>query len=212
MSIVRHVDETLEKELRQGPLKGVHTEIAFETPNSDWAARRSGLCVNVFLHSLEEDGSQRQAGEISVVDEQGVVVGHEQPTRYFRLGYALTVWGQSPRDEHSMLGTLLEWCVRTEHLTPAPGPTVPGPLTLKLRETPEGVESPAQKLWSGLGTPARPVLDLLITVPLTRPGTTVTTPPIRDLALRTRHLDGAQARRNRPGRPSGLRRNIEEIT
>lgn len=215
MSIVQHVDDTLERELRQGPLHGVQAQVVFDTPNSDWAARRSGLCVNLFLHSIEEDMKQRQSGDTSIIDEHGVVVGYNRPTRFFHLGYALTVWGHSPRDEHRMLGTLLEWCVATEHLVPLPGRTARGALSLKLRETTEGGESPAAKLWSGLGTPARPVLDLLVMVPVTRPTTAVETEPVKGMTLRAERLDPPLVPENRPARPSGgarLRRNVEEIT
>ncbi|MGW8953876.1 DUF4255 domain-containing protein [Streptomyces sp. NPDC055709] len=222
MSIVQHVDDTLERELRAGPLSGVNAEIAFETPNSDWAARRSGLCLNLFLHSIEEDAKQRQAGDTSIIDENGIVVGYRKPTRSFKLGYAMTVWGHSPRDEHRLLGTLLEWCVATERLTPASslyaGTPLTGRPTLALREVPEGAESPTSKLWSGLGTPARPVLDLLVTVPVGLPNTQVRTEPIREFALRAATLDPPRVpeeRPHRPSRPRGTarpRRNVEEIS
>ncbi|MEV6954687.1 DUF4255 domain-containing protein [Streptomyces sp. NPDC051183] len=222
MSIVQHVDDTLERELRAGPLSGVNAEIAFETPNSDWAARRSGLCVNLFLHGIEEDTTKRQSGDTNIIDENGVVVGRSKPARSFRLGYAMTVWGHSPRDEHRLLGTLLEWCVATERLTPAPSVHPGTPLEerplLALREVPDGAESPAAKLWSGLGTPARPVLDLLVTVPVGRPDTQVTTKPIRGFGLRAAALDPPVVPPeppHRPPRPRGTvrpRRNVEEIS
>lgn len=222
MSIVQHVDDTLERELRAGPLSGVNAEITFETPNSDWAARRSGLCLNLFLHSIEEDVRHRQSGDSSIIDENGIVVGRRKPARSFRLGYAMTVWGHSPRDEHRLLGTLLEWCVVTERLTPVPsrhsGTSLTGRPTLMLREVPEGAESPAAKLWSGLGTPARPVLDLLVTVPVGLPDTSVTTEPIREFGLRAATLDPPLVPEDRPHRaprPRGTarpRRNVEEIT
>ncbi|MFC5722277.1 DUF4255 domain-containing protein [Streptomyces gamaensis] len=216
MSIVQHVDSTLEKELRRGPLSGVNAEVAFETPNSDWAARRSGLCVNLFLHSVEEDLTQRQTGDSSVIDEHGVVVAYHRPTRWFKLGYALTVWAQNPRDEHSLLGTLLEWSVTTEKLAPYRDATA-GPLILKLRETPEGAEPLSAKLWSSLGTPPRPVLDLLVTVPVVGTSTTVETEPIKGVTLRAGRLDPpivAEEPPARPPRPRGTRRprrNVEEI-
>ncbi|MFZ3475137.1 DUF4255 domain-containing protein [Streptomyces sp. 4.24] len=221
MSIVQHVDDTLERELRAGPLRGVAAEIAFETPNSDWAARRSGLCLNLFLHNIEEDTKRRQAGDTNVIDENGVVVGRSKPARTFRLAYAMTVWGHSPRDEHQLLGTLLEWCVATEQLTPTPSPHAGSSLserpTLHLRDVPEGAESPVAKLWSGLGTPARPVLDLLVTVPVGLPGTKVTTERIREFGLRAATLDPPivpPEPRPRAPRPRGTarpRRNVEEL-
>ncbi|MFI5672689.1 DUF4255 domain-containing protein [Streptomyces sp. NPDC051704] len=221
MSIVQHVDDTLERELRAGPLSGVNAEIAFETPDSGWAARRSGLCLNLFLHSIEEDGRKRQSGDSSIIDEHGMVVGRSRPARSFRLGYAMTVWGHSPRDEHRLLGALLEWCVATERLTPVPSVYAGGSLTgrpvLALREVPDGAESPTAKLWAGLGTPARPVLDLLVTVPVGLPDSMVTTEPVRDFGLRAAALDPPvvpPGPAHRPPRPRGTarpRRNVQEI-
>ncbi|MFE5826858.1 DUF4255 domain-containing protein [Streptomyces erythrochromogenes] len=223
MSIVQYIDDILESELRQGPLGEVNAEIAFETPNSDWAARRSGLCVNLFLHSIEEDIRKRQSGETSVIDEHGAVVGYSSPARQFRLGYAMTVWGHSPRDEHRLLGILLEWCVATERLKPGtalfPGLDVPDqPPALALREIPEGSESPTAKLWGGLGTPARPILDLLVTVPVSRPNRTAPAAPSRGFGLRAAQLDPPRVPEDRPRRPARPRgtarphRNVEEIS
>lgn len=214
VSIVQHVDKALETALLQGPLSGGNAQVVFDTPDSDWTARRSGPCVNAFLYGIEEDAARRQSGESSVIDEQGVVVGHGSPSRFFRLGYALTAWGQSPQDEHRMLGTLLEWCVRTENLMPYADRTTGRGLSLKLRENAEGAETPVSRLWTGLGTPARPALDLIVTVPVDRPDRAVTTEPVRGLALTARPIgsrpvQGALPMPHGAARP---RRNVEEIT
>ncbi|MFJ6054572.1 DUF4255 domain-containing protein [Streptomyces sp. NPDC092307] len=215
MTIVRCVDEILESQLRLGPLNGLGARIDFDTPNRDWAGRRSGLCVNLFLHSVEEDLARRRAGESGVLDDRGVVVGYHDPVRYFRLGYALTAWGQSSRDEHSMLGVLLEWCVSTEQLPPGPGSCLTEPAVVKLREVPQGSDGSASGLWSSLGTEARPVLDLIITVPVTRPARAVDTEAVQGLTLRAGRL-AAQAAladteaHRRPGTDRRYRK-VEEI-
>ncbi|MFF4606425.1 DUF4255 domain-containing protein [Streptomyces sp. NPDC001339] len=236
MSVVHRVDETLKEGLLRGPLRGAHVQVLFETPDSDWAARRSGPCVNVFLYGIEEDSSRSQSGGVSVIDEQGAVVGYGAPPRFFRLTYLVSVWAQSVQDEHRMLGTLLEWCVRTEELTLTPAGSgsgaAPGSgsgsaggadggtrLSLGLRETPPGAESAASRLWSSLGTPARPVLDLVVTVPLGRPVQDTGPAPAMGLALRARQLpdteqpagDPASAPpASEPGRPV-RRRDIREM-
>ncbi|MEU2834778.1 Pvc16 family protein [Streptomyces lavendulae] len=216
MSIVQQIDDALERQLLQGPLRGINAQVSFDPPTADWAARRSGPCLNAFLYGLEEDLSQRQSGELSVIDEQGVVIGYDRPSRFFTLGYALTVWGDNPRDEHRMLGTLLEWAVATDHLVPNPSSRSTGLLALNLRENHTGTESPAAKIWLGLGPAARPILDLLVTVPVTGPGTPVTTEPVSGLALRAARLDPplSEERPRRPPRPRGTarpHRYIEEI-
>lgn len=37
----------------------MNAQVVFDTANSGWAARRSGLCVSLFLHSVEQDVRQR---------------------------------------------------------------------------------------------------------------------------------------------------------
>lgn len=217
MNVVQQADRSLETELLRGPLRGVNAPVVFETPDADWAARRSGPCVNAFLYGVEEDVPRRQTGESSIIDEEGVVVGYNSPKRFFRLGYALTVWGTSPREEHRVLGALLEWCVCTDKLAPSGDGIAGGGLPVKLRENTLGTQSPVSRLWTGLGTAARPVLDLIVTVPVGLPGSAVGTEPVRGLTLRTRRTDraGAAARSAEPGpgpRASArLRRGVEEI-
>ncbi|GAU70303.1 hypothetical protein SSP35_18_00310 [Streptomyces sp. NBRC 110611] len=222
MSVVHRVDETLKEGLLRGPLRAANAQVLFETPDSDWAARRSGPCVNVFLYGIEEDSSRTQSGGVSVVDEQGAVVGYGTPPRFFRLLYLVSVWAQSVQDEHRMLGTLLEWCVRTEELTVTgvPGRGDPGArLSLGLRETPPGAESAASRLWTSLGTPARPVLDLVVTVPLGRPTQDTGPAPAKGLALRALQLPDTAQRSGDPATTPPMsepaqpvrRRSIQEM-
>lgn len=214
MNILHLVDDALGDELRAGPLSGMNAQVSFETPNSDWVTRRTGLWVNLFLHGIDEDIPRRQTGDRNIVDEQGTIVGYDPPARYFRLGYALTVWGQSPRDEHSVLGAMLEWCVSTDRITAQAGPHHAKPISLRLRPTPEGAEPPAMKLWAGLGTPPRPVLDLLLIVPITAPIKNIGTEPVRGLTLRSQNLQSPSlGREPRLQQREGVRsrRKVEEI-
>ncbi|MEC4017983.1 DUF4255 domain-containing protein [Streptomyces sp. H27-D2] len=214
MSVVQQVDETLKKELLSGPLRAANVQVSFETPDSDWAARRSGPCVNVFLYGIEEDSSRSQSGGGSVIDEEGTVVGRSRPPRFFRLAYLVSVWAQSVQDEHRMLGVLLEWCVCTGELI-STGTADGGKrrLSLGLRETAVGAESASSRLWPGLGTAPRPVVDLLVTVPISEPTEEAGPAPGKGMALRARQLLVSQAHdqpleRAGPARP---RRNVEEI-
>ncbi|MBH1939190.1 DUF4255 domain-containing protein [Streptomyces sp. AV19] len=215
MNIVQQVDTALKNGLLQGPLQGAGISVAFDTPDSAWIARRTGPCVNAFLHSVDEDHSRAQAGNIGVVDEEGNVVGYRRPPRHFRLSYLVTVWAQSVQDEHRMLGRLLEWCAETEELTLPEGGN--RRLTLRLRGTGKEKlvteDNPAARLWTTLSIPTRPALDLLITVPLERQTTEAMPAPTRGAALRARQLSTHGNRpvsrpQGRPGRPG---RNVTEI-
>ncbi|MFD3944878.1 DUF4255 domain-containing protein [Streptomyces sp. NPDC058579] len=217
MSLVQYVDELLAAHLQQGPLRQVTAQVIFDTPNADWSARRSGPCVNLYLYGIDEDQNRRQSGETSVIDEEGKVVGYSHPRRYFRMSYALTVWAQSVEDEHRLLGTLLEWCVRNDTLAPLSSRGAREPLSLRLRDSQDGAESPLSRIWSGLGCSVRPALDLLVTIPISRPDVSAKAPPVDGMTLRARRTDpvetphaapvGATGKRQNP-RP---RRRVEEI-
>ncbi|MDJ0466206.1 DUF4255 domain-containing protein [Streptomyces sp. H27-C3] len=217
MSLVQHVDELLAEHLRKGPLHGVNAQVVFDTPNADWVARRSGPCVNVYLYGIDEDPTRRQSGETSIIDEDGKVVGYSHPHRYFRMSYALTVWAQSVQDEHRMLGTLLEWCVGTDTLTPLSPRHPQEPLSLRLRDSKEGGESPLSRIWTGLNCAVRPALDLLVTVPVGRPDSSAQTPPVEGMTLKARRTDATPGQGPAPDSPSGAheparpRRRVEEI-
>ncbi|WP_432000539.1 DUF4255 domain-containing protein [Streptomyces sioyaensis] len=220
MSVVQQVDDALRAELQHGPLQAADIQVSFDTPDADWAARRAGPCVNLFLYGIEEDGARSQSGDVSIVDEQGTVVGYADPPRYFRLTYLVSVWAQSVQDEHRVLGVLLEWCVRTEELTVHGSPGGTGAsrrLALGLREAGDAAEAAPSRLWSSLGIAARPALDLAVTVPLSRPAEEGGPAPAEGMRLRARHLAGTGAADDTgPGQPQHThstrrRRNVEEI-
>ncbi|MFI1166311.1 DUF4255 domain-containing protein [Streptomyces sp. NPDC020801] len=227
MSVVQQVDETLRKELVCGPLRAAGIQVTFDTPDATWAARRAGPCVNLFLYGIEEDASRSQSGGVSIVDEQGTVVGYAAPPRYFRFTYLVSVWAQSVQDEHHMLGALLEWCVRTEELvvhSPDGSIDANRRLSLGLREAGGAAETAASRLWPALGIAARPVLDLAVTVSLNRPAEESGPAPAKGMRLRARHLADREVAGDvpgagdAPGEPPGPaaastrhRRNVEEI-
>lgn len=216
MSVVQHVDDILRELLRRGPLEGTRIPVTLDTPGPEWAAHRDGPCVNIFLHAVEEDATRCQSGDIGIVDEDGAVIGYRKPPRYFTLSYLVTVWAQSVADEHRVLGRLLEWCADTEELL---APEHDGRrFTMRLRGCggPEGEGSVAARVWSALGTPPRPALDLVVTVPLERRATEAAPAPVHGAALRIRRLPPSAEQTPRredapdrgPGRP---RRNVKEV-
>ncbi|MET9418457.1 DUF4255 domain-containing protein [Streptomyces klenkii] len=220
MSILQRVDNLLKDQLTQGPLSGTHIPVTFDTPDQQWTARRSGPCVNVFLHTVEEDTTRRGTGTVSIVDEDGTVVGYQNPDRHFTLAYLITVWAQTVSDEHHLLGRLLQWCAATEELTlpPPPHDTAPGArhhITVRLRGNSgsPSEESSGTRIWSTLGTPARPALELTLTVPLPQQPTPASPAPAHGATLRAaqfpaRHQTAATQPPRRPARPQ---RRVEEV-
>lgn len=100
---IRDVDEGLEKLLRAHlPLPEHIGDISFDAPTTTWSAQLSRLTVNLFLYHLDRSSQptrspQRRVDENGRAERRGA-----QPM--IELGYLVSAWAGSPRDEHQLLG------------------------------------------------------------------------------------------------------------
>ncbi|NED92220.1 DUF4255 domain-containing protein, partial [Streptomyces sp. SID11233] len=62
--MIHEVDEVVKSLLGGGGLAGTGIDISFEAPSRDWAARRTGPSVNVYLYDIREDVNRRQRGQV----------------------------------------------------------------------------------------------------------------------------------------------------
>lgn len=180
--MINEVDEALHGLLTEVVLAATGTEVVFEPPRKDWAARRSAPTVDLFLYDIREDTTHRQTGRIEQTDGEGVVTKVWEPPRWYRLSYLVTGWTRLPQDEHRLLSALLAGLVG-EPLLPASRLTgslaeLGLPVRLDIALPPVESRSLAD-LWNALGGELKPSLDLVVTAPLAIPGT-VAAPPVRD--------------------------------
>lgn len=188
--MINEVDVALHGLLTEVVLAATGTEVVFEPPSKDWAARCSAPTVDLFLYDIREDPTRRQAGRIEQADGEGVVTSLREPPRWYRLSYLVTAWTRLPQDEHRLLSALLAGLVGqpllpTSRLT---GTLADLGLPVRLDVALPPVESRSlADLWSALGGELKPSLDLVVTAPLALPGT-VAAAPVRD-ALDVRLLD-----------------------
>lgn len=100
---IRDVDEGLEKLLRARlPLPEDIGDISFDAPTGTWSAQLSRLTVNLFLYHLDRSAQPTRAPQ-KRFDANG------RPERrgaqpMIELGYLVSAWAGSPRDEHQLLG------------------------------------------------------------------------------------------------------------
>ncbi|WP_206505752.1 Pvc16 family protein [Streptomyces chrestomyceticus] len=148
--------------------------------------------VNFYLYELREDISRRQ-DQMCLEDEspRSESVGKQfdvntllphRPPRSFTLSYMATAWAAQPYDAHRMLEAVLtRLCWEdTLHVYTPPGPSefvvkpdptagsvlaALHPLTsIRIAQPPEN--RGVGELWSALGTPPRPFVDIAVTLPL----------------------------------------------
>lgn len=212
--MIHEVDEVLRRLLTGGALAGSGVEIAFEAPTRDWAARRNAPTVDCYLYDIREDTTRRERGALSVRNEQGLTVRRRRPPRWFRLAYLVTAWTKRPQDEHRMLSAVLATLLPRELLAPEElagslaelGLTVPlsvASLSMEARSTAE--------IWSALGGELKPSIDVVVTIPMLSFPDYDAGPPVTELGVQVRGLDGTPAdspERHLPRRP--LSRGVEE--
>lgn len=183
--MISDVDEAFSGLLRTEVLRGQPTEIVFEAPTTEWASRRNGPVVNVFMYDIREDPERREPSKLPVRDAEGRVTAHRPGPRYFRLSYLVTAWTSRPEDEHHLLGQMLENLVRfdripAEHLT---GRLTDEQVWLQVAQPPSPDRS-LTDLWSALGGDMKPSLDVVLVAPLRPAREFVAGPPVRERVVR----------------------------
>lgn len=156
---ISEVDQGLERLLREGlPFPEHVGDISFETPNDSWAATLSRLTVNVFLYQVERSSQPGRAPVMRSVEAGPAYQRRPQPM--IELGYLVSAWAGSPRDEHQLLSSVVS--------------LLAGTATLPERVAPEGLSSSVslslggqlgpRDVWQGLGGKLRPSLMITATV------------------------------------------------
>jgi hypothetical protein len=176
--MIHEVDEAIRSLLREEALADADVEILFDAPTTDWAARRTGPTVNVYLYDIRENLSRRTTGEKRILNDEGRVEAIAQPPRFYRLAYLITAWTQRPEDEHRLLSAVLSTVIAdnrlpVRYLTGSLSDlSIPIEMNMAL---PAPDDRSVSDVWTALGGELKPSLDLVVTAPLV-PGRAVPTP------------------------------------
>ncbi len=177
------VDDALKQLLRANAGLGAEVEILLDAPTKDWAARRNGPAVNLYLYDLREDVRRRERGVVERRDESGIVISRSPAPRWFKMSYLVTAWTQRPEDEHRLLDQLLTCLLRQdaipEALLTAAMADSRRPVILSIGLPPPEDRAFAD-VWSALGGELKPSLDLVVTAPADIDAQLLTGPPVTD--------------------------------
>jgi hypothetical protein len=163
--VISEADAALAALLRRELLDASRVQVVFDPPTKEWAAKRNGPAVNLFLYDIREDTRRRSSGLVPRFGDDGRVVARQTPPRIFRLFYLLSVWGQRAEDEHRLLGQLLDTLLVHDLVPPDLLPTAPSPVGLAVGLPPEDDRSFAD-VWSALGGELRPSIDVVLSLPI----------------------------------------------
>lgn len=179
--MISDVDTALAELLKSELLDAARVQVVFDPPTKEWAAKRNGPAVNLFLYDIREDTRRRASGMFPRFDGEGRIAARTKPPRIFRLFYLLSVWGQRAEDEHRLLGNLLDCLLAYDALPAEFLGDAPSPVGLSVGLPPEEDRSFAD-VWSALGGELRPSIDVVLSIPL-EAGRPVGTAPAVDAPL-----------------------------
>ncbi|EIV92974.1 DUF4255 domain-containing protein [Frankia sp. QA3] len=180
--MIHDVDETLAALLAAEGVAGGATEVLFDAPTRDWAARRSAPCIDAFLYDIREDVARREIAAVPVRDTGGRIVARRPPPRRLRLSYLLTAWTTRPQDEHRLLSVLLGALLRHDVVPAAHlrGALADGSLPVLLQlALPTGGDRGIADVWNALGGELKPSLDLVVVAPFDPDRSEPAGPPVQ---------------------------------
>jgi hypothetical protein len=181
MTVISDVDEALKKLISREAVNDDEVEVVFDAPNKDWAARRSGPTIDVYLYDIREDLRRRERGMINDYQDN-IVVSRHLPPRHFKLSYLVAAWTQRPEDEHRLLASLLRCFLRYEAL---PEDVLGGSLQALGLPVPMTVALPPPEdrsfadVWTALGGELKPSLDVVVTAPIDSGRSFPAGPPVK---------------------------------
>jgi hypothetical protein len=145
---IRAIDEGLERLLRaELPLPPELGEVSFDPPTGTWSAQLSRLTVNLFLYDVSRSSHPSRSPVVRAVPD--APAQRRLPLPMVQLGYLVSAWAGSPRDEHQLLGDVLDRLTGLGNLPPEYLPT-PVSSTIQLALDQDAGNRP-RELWGALG-------------------------------------------------------------
>jgi len=115
--VLQLVDESLEAFLRaEVPLDPTDVAISFDAPDKTWAATVTQPTINLFLWDIHRSPEKARAG-METVAVNGKTA-RRRPPPVVNLCYVLTAWTAHHRDEHQLLGELMQTILGHRYLEP----------------------------------------------------------------------------------------------
>jgi len=163
--VIQGVDRALEEFFRaQVPLSPQAVDISFQPPDKTWGAGLTRPTVNVFLWEISRNPGYLKTGMQQRVSPDGDIQ-RKRADPIVDLGYLVTAWASELRDEHQLLGTVLECVLRNPVLPPEvlPERFAGSRCGLSLASAERRVPG---DFWSALDGRLKPGLQIQVTLPV----------------------------------------------
>lgn len=159
------LDEVLETHLRNTVPLDRSIDISFAIPDREWSTGLARPTISAYLWDIKRD-DKRNVGGVELVNRGATKVRRLVSPRV-RVSYFLSVFTGDQRDEHVLLGRLLQGVMKSREISQdiiPVGLTTPGARIELVIGASEG--NIARDFWSGVDGKYRPGLDLQIIMPV----------------------------------------------
>jgi Pvc16 N-terminal domain len=156
---ISHVDSGLEKLLRTRlPLPEELGDISFDPPSGTWSAQLSRITVNLFLYDVQRS-TMPSAPMVRTPTDGPAQRRRAQPM--IQLGYLVSAWAGSPRDEHQLLGDVVSIMAGVEAI---PVDLLPDGLSSTVRLSMGDPDNRSREIWSASGGSLKASFSVMATV------------------------------------------------
>ncbi|MEI5671613.1 MULTISPECIES: DUF4255 domain-containing protein [unclassified Nocardioides] len=157
---ISNVDSGLEKLVRARlPLPEEIGDVAFDAPTGNWSAQLSRITVNFFLYDVQRS-NQPSRSQMTRTPDQGSPQ-RRVPQPMVQLGYLVSAWAGSPRDEHQLLGDLVSLFAAADHV---PAEFLTAAMTTSVTLSLGDERSLPRELWTAAGGQLKASTTLQVTV------------------------------------------------
>jgi hypothetical protein len=187
------LDEVLETHLRNTVPLDRAIDVSFAIPDREWSTGLARPTISAYLWDIKRD-DKRNVGGVELVDRGPTKIRRLVSPRV-RISYFLSVFTGDQRDEHVLLGRLLQGVMKSRQISQdiiPVGLTTPGArIELSIGATEGNI---ARDFWSGVDGKYRPGLNLQIILPVDIGMGVEAGPPTTGVDIRT--SDQRQPSRN----------------
>ncbi len=155
------VETGLERLLRtELPLPDEIGDVTFDAPTSNWSAQLSRVTVNLFLYDVNRSAHPARSAIRRVASDGAVQRRAPQPI--VQLGYLVSAWAGTPRDEHQLLGDVISRFTAIDQL---PAELLPTPLSSSVHLSfADDPHNRPREIWSALGGQLKGSFTLQVSV------------------------------------------------
>ena len=196
------LDDAIEAHLRKAVPLDKAIAVSFAAPDREWSTGLTRPTVNAYLWDIKRE-DKRSVGGVELVGD-GPTKTRRLTLPKIRASYFVSAWTGDLRDEHVLLGRLLQGLLRTRRMDsevlPAEFDNLGAPVEITVGM---GEGRVAKEFWGSLDGRFRPGIDLQVLLPVDINLGSEAGPPVESVEVTT--LDS-----RRPSRHSNRVRSFVE--